>query len=85
MHAVEQALEYGVKVTGCTVHLVTSDLDAGPILLQGCVDVREDDDVAALHARILEQEHRLLVGAVRAWAEARVVIEGRRARVLASR
>jgi phosphoribosylglycinamide formyltransferase-1 len=85
MRAVEQALEYGVKVTGCTVHLVTTDVDAGPILLQRCVEVREEDDAATLHARILVQEHQLLVEAVRAWAEDRIRVEGRRGRVLASR
>lgn len=84
MHAVAQALEHGVKVTGCTVHLVTDDLDSGPILLQECVDVRDDDDAISLHARIREREHRLLPVAVQAFAEGRVQIEGRRARVLAS-
>jgi phosphoribosylglycinamide formyltransferase 1 len=84
MHAVEQALEHGVKIAGCTVHLVTDDLDAGPILLQQCVEVRDDDDVASLHARIREQEHRLLPMAVRAFAEDRLQIEGRRARVIRS-
>jgi phosphoribosylglycinamide formyltransferase 1 len=84
MHAVEQALEHGVKVAGCTVHLVTDDLDSGPILLQQCVDVHDEDDVASLHARIREQEHRLLPVAVRAFAEGRLRIEGRRARVIRS-
>jgi phosphoribosylglycinamide formyltransferase-1 len=84
MRAVEQALEHGVKVAGCTIHLVTDDLDAGPILLQQCVEVRDDDDVASLHARIREQEHRLLPLAVRAFAEDRLQIEGRRARVIRS-
>ena len=84
MHAVAQALEHGVKVTGCTIHLVTDELDSGPILMQGCVEVRDDDDVASLHARIREQEHRLLPLAVRAFAEGRICVEGRRARVLAS-
>jgi phosphoribosylglycinamide formyltransferase-1 len=84
MHAVAQALEHGVKVTGCTIHLVTDDLDGGPILLQDTVEVRDDDDVASLHARIREREHRLLPAAVRAFAEGRVRIEGCRARVLAS-
>jgi len=84
MHAVAQALEHGVKVTGCTIHLVTDDLDGGPILLQDTVEVRDDDDVASLHARILAREHRLLPMAVRAFAEGRVRIEGCRARVLAS-
>jgi len=84
MHAVEQALEHGVKVAGCTIHLVTDDLDGGPILLQQCVEVRDEDDAASLHARIREQEHRLLPRAVRAFAEGRLRIEGRRARVIRS-
>lgn len=77
MHAVAAALEHGVKVTGCTVHLVTDELDGGPILFQECVEIRDDDDVASLHARIREQEHRLLPEAVRAFAEGRIQIEGR--------
>jgi phosphoribosylglycinamide formyltransferase-1 len=84
MHAVAQALEHGVKVTGCTVHLVTDDLDSGPILLQRCVEVLDTDNVASLHARIRAQEHQLLPLAVRAFAEGRVRVEGRRARVIAS-
>jgi phosphoribosylglycinamide formyltransferase-1 len=84
MHAVAQALEHGVKVTGCTLHLVTDDLDSGPILLQQCVEVLDADDVASLHARIRQQEHRLLLVAVRAFAEDRISIEGSRARVIAS-
>jgi phosphoribosylglycinamide formyltransferase-1 len=84
MHAVAQALQHGVKVTGCTIHLVTDDLDSGPILFQACVDVRDDDDVASLHARIRDQEHRWLPLAVRAFAEDRVRIEARRARVIMS-
>jgi len=84
MHAVAQALEHGVKLSGCTVHLVTDDLDNGPILFQGCVEVRHDDDEVSLHDRIREQEHRLLPRAVRAFAEGRVRIEGRRAHVIAS-
>jgi phosphoribosylglycinamide formyltransferase-1 len=82
MHAVEQALERGVKVTGCTVHLVTDEPDAGPILLQRCVEVRADDTVTTLHARILAEEHQLLPLAVAAFAEGRVSIEGQRAHVL---
>lgn len=84
MHAVAQALEAGVKVSGCTIHLVTDELDAGPILLQRCVAVEPDDTVASLRARIQAEEHRLLPEAVRAFAEGRVVIEGHRARVVRS-
>jgi phosphoribosylglycinamide formyltransferase 1 len=85
MHAVAQALEAGVKVSGCTVHLVTDDLDAGPILFQRCVEVRDDDTLESLRARIQAEEHQLLPEAVRAFAEGRVRIEGRRARVVLSR
>jgi phosphoribosylglycinamide formyltransferase-1 len=84
LHAVAQALEHGVKLTGCTVHLVTDDLDNGPILFQRCVEVRDDDTVESLHARIRQQEHLVLCEAVRAFAEYRIVVEGRRARVIAS-
>ena len=84
MHAVEHALEHGVKVTGCTVHLVTAVADAGPILFQQCVEVRDDDTVETLHARIRAEEHRLLPRAVQAFAEGSVRIEGRRARVVPS-
>ena len=84
MHAVQQALEHGVKVTGCTVHLVTEEPDGGPILYQQCVKVSEDDTAESLHTRILAEEHKLLPAAVRALAEGRVRIEGRRARVIGS-
>ena len=84
LHAVAQALEHGVKVTGCTVHLVTDDLDGGPILFQQCVEVLDDDDIESLHARIRAEEHRLVCRAVRALAEGRVRVEGRVARVIRS-
>lgn len=58
LDAQRQALDYGVKVTGCTVHLVDEHLDHGPIVLQRAVEVREDDTVESLSGRILEQEHR---------------------------
>jgi phosphoribosylglycinamide formyltransferase-1 len=82
LHAQAEALAYGVKVTGCTVHLVTDDLDAGPIVLQRPVPVLEDDTVESLSARILAEEHQALPEAVRLWAEGRVVLEGRRVRIL---
>ena len=65
MDAVAQALARGVKVTGCTVHLVTEEVDAGPILLQSAVPVLPDDTVDTLHARIQVEEHRLLPEAIR--------------------
>jgi phosphoribosylglycinamide formyltransferase 1 len=65
LDAQKQALEHGVKITGCTVHFVNEDLDAGPIILQRAVEVRNDDTVESLSARILEQEHLAYVEAVR--------------------
>ena len=59
-----QALAHGVKISGCTVHLVDEHLDAGPILVQRCVEVRDDDTVETLSARILEQEHAAYVEAL---------------------
>lgn len=65
MDAVEQALRHGVKITGCTVHLVTEVVDAGPILLQAAVPVLEGDSVESLRARIQAEEHRILPEAIR--------------------
>jgi phosphoribosylglycinamide formyltransferase-1 len=64
-HAVRDALAHGVTVTGCTVHLATLEVDAGPILAQGTVDVRPDDDEASLHERIKAVERRLYVDTIR--------------------
>jgi len=65
LDAQRQALEHGVKISGCTVHFVNEALDAGPIILQRAVEVRNDDTVESLSARILEQEHRAYVEAVK--------------------
>ncbi len=81
LHAQRQAIEYGVKVTGCTVHLVDEGVDTGPIFLQEALPVEEGDDEARLAARIRVVEHRLLVEALRLLAEGRVTVEGRRVRV----
>lgn len=64
MHGVRDALEYGVKVTGCTVFLVDEGVDAGPVLAQAAVEVRDDDDEPTLHERIKVAERRLLVDTV---------------------
>ena len=77
-----QALEYGVKVAGCTVHLVDDECDHGPIVLQAAVEVREHDTEESLAARILEQEHRLYPRAVALYFENRLRVEGRRVRIL---
>jgi phosphoribosylglycinamide formyltransferase 1 len=82
LHAQEQAFEHGVKVSGCTVHFVTAEVDAGPIIVQRPVPVLEDDTVETLRARILGQEHRALPEAIGLIAAGRVRVEGRRARIL---
>ena len=79
--APRQALEHGVKLAGCTVHFVDAGVDSGPIVLQACVPVHEDDSEATLAARILEQEHQIYARAVRLWAEGRLQVRGRRAHV----
>ncbi|MDE3228891.1 MAG: phosphoribosylglycinamide formyltransferase [Chloroflexota bacterium] len=73
-----EALEAGVKLTGCTVHFVTEDVDAGPIIAQAAVPVLDDDTVETLSARILEQEHRLLPAALDLALAGRLTVEGRR-------
>lgn len=75
-----QALAHGVKVTGCTVHFVDAGLDSGPIVAQACVPVREGDDVARLHRRILAEEHALLPEATRMLAAGELLCDGRRVR-----
>jgi len=73
-----QALEHGVKITGCTVHFVDEELDAGPIVIQAAVPVLADDDVETLSARILKQEHRIYSEALQIVLSGRFRIEGRR-------
>ena len=78
LEAQRQALEYGVKFAGCTVHFVDENLDAGPIVLQSVVPVKDDDTEAALSERILKEEHRIYSEAVRIVLEEKYKISGRR-------
>ena len=73
-----QALEYGVKIAGCTVHFVDENLDAGPIILQTTVPVLDEDTEASLSERILKEEHRIYSDAVRIVLEGKFKIAGRR-------
>jgi len=75
--AQRQALEHGVKFTGCTVHLVDDGVDTGPIVCQAVVPVRDDDTVETLSARILKEEHRIYSEAICLLVEDRIRIEGR--------
>jgi phosphoribosylglycinamide formyltransferase 1 len=77
-HGVRDALAYGVRVTGCTVHFVDDGVDSGPIIAQGAVEVRDEDDESALHERIKEVERRLLVEVVGLLARNGYRIEGRK-------
>ena len=78
LEAQRQALEHGVKVAGCTVHFAEKTVDAGPIILQAHVSVREDDTVESLSSRILREEHRIYPEAVRLFTEHKLRVEGRR-------
>ena len=81
LNAQKQALEYGVKVTGCSVHFVDEGVDTGPIIMQASVEVKNNDTVDTLAARILEQEHRIYPEAVRLFAEGKLAIEGRKVKI----
>ena len=78
LDAQQQALDHGVKISGCTVHFVDEQLDAGPIILQASVPVLDDDNEEALAARILKQEHRIYSEAIRMIISERWRVEGRR-------
>lgn len=77
-----QALNYGVKFSGCTVHFVDEGTDSGPIILQKVVPVLDDDTEETLAARILEQEHIAMPEALKLWAENKLVIDGRHVKVV---
>jgi phosphoribosylglycinamide formyltransferase 1 len=79
LHVQQQAIDAGVRLSGCTVHLVTADLDAGPIIAQAAVPVLPGDDADSLSARILRQEHRLYPQVVRWFAEGRISLADGRA------
>jgi phosphoribosylglycinamide formyltransferase-1 len=81
MHVHRQALDAGVRLSGCTAHLVTPDLDSGPIIAQAAVPVLAGDTEETLSARILRQEHRLYPLVVRWFAEGRIAVEGEKVAV----
>ncbi len=83
LHAQRQALAYGARITGATVHFVDEAEDHGPIILQGAILVAPDDTEETLAQRILEVEHRLYPAAIQLFAQGRLVVEGRRVRIRA--
>ena len=78
LHAQKQALDYGVKIAGCTVHFVDEGTDTGPVILQSAVEVSDDDTEDSLSARILSEEHKIYPLAVKYFCEDRILVEGRK-------
>lgn len=78
LHAQQQAVDYGVRYSGCTVHLVDEGMDTGPIILQAVVPVYQEDDEESLAKRILVEEHKNYWRALQLFAEGRLFIDGRR-------
>ncbi len=85
LHAQRQAIAHGVKLSGCTIHLVDEEVDHGPIIIQAAVPVLEEDTEEDLSARIAVEEHRILPLAIRYIAEGRIVVEGRRVKIIEKR
>ena len=78
LHAQKQAVEYGVKVSGCTVHFVDEGVDSGPIILQQAIEVKDDDTEESLAERILREEHQIYPKAIQLFSEGRLMIKGRK-------
>lgn len=81
LHGQRQALDYGVKISGCTVHFVDEGMDTGPVIIQAAVPVMDDDTEDSLSARILAFEHRIYPEAIRLFSEGRLSVAGRRVMV----
>ena len=81
MHGQQQALDYGVKMSGCTVHFVDEGMDTGPVIIQAAVPVSPDDTEESVSDRILRLEHRIYPEAIRLFSEGRLTVEGRRVRI----
>jgi phosphoribosylglycinamide formyltransferase-1 len=78
LRAQKQAVEYGVKISGCTVHFVDEGVDSGPIILQSAVEVSEDDTEESLAERILKEEHQIYSQAIQLFSQGRLIIKGRK-------
>ncbi|NOZ68473.1 MAG: phosphoribosylglycinamide formyltransferase [Deferribacteres bacterium] len=78
LHGQKQAVDYGVKISGCTVHFVDEGVDTGPVIIQAAVPVYHDDTEETLSERILREEHRIFPEAIRLYAEGRISVEGRK-------
>ena len=81
LHGQRQALDYGVKISGCTVHFVDEGMDTGPVIIQAAVPVSPDDTEETLSERILKLEHRIFPEAIRLYAEGRLRVEGKAVKI----
>ncbi|MDI6889538.1 MAG: phosphoribosylglycinamide formyltransferase [Thermodesulfovibrionales bacterium] len=81
LHGQRQALEYGVKISGCTVHFVDEGMDTGPIIIQAAVPVFQDDTEESLSERILRCEHKIYPEAIKLFSEGKIKVEGRMVRI----
>ncbi len=78
LHAQRQAVEYGVKISGCTVHFVNEGIDSGPVILQKAVEVKDKDTEKSLAERILKEEHQIYPRAIQLFCQGRLIIKGRK-------
>lgn len=82
LHGQKQAVDYGVRISGCTVHFVDEGVDTGPIIIQAAVPVHPDDTEESLSERILKLEHKIFPEAIRLYAEGRLKVEGRKVKII---
>ena len=85
LHGQKQAVDYGVKISGCTVHFVDEGVDTGPIIIQAAVPAYDDDTEDTLSERILKQEHKIFPYAIKLYSEGRISVEGRKAVITGTR
>jgi phosphoribosylglycinamide formyltransferase-1 len=78
LHSQKQAVDYGVKYSGCTVHFVDEGVDTGPIILQDIVEVKDTDTEKSLSKKILAREHKIYPKAVKLFAEGKIMVKGRK-------
>lgn len=81
LHGQQQAVDYGVKISGCTVHFVDEGVDTGPIIMQAAVPVRSDDTEETLSARILKLEHKIFTAAIKLFSEDRIEVKGNKVHI----
>ena len=82
MQAQKQAIDYGAKYSGCTVHFVDEGMDSGPIIMQAIVEVAEDDNEASLAAKILEKEHEIFPRVLQLYVQGKIAVQGRQVKIL---